>query len=231
MSEINLPPRQQECIKAVDTERLQKLVSQCLYNEDSTALRGLRLESCGDYVAAQFRIFERALANYGMAKSVKKRTETEQDALRAGSALVAAVEDMQGRVETEETEGQLFFVDDDVMQPFGSSNNLSVSVRFRWRALVTDPWNYGDIKFTHRSEPVPSYLSHQPKRKGGSSALAMERQRELDREWDYLRRQALHSVKDFFKQGGNGDDVPATFQAKVSPHGGGLNNHSLRFWP
>lgn len=124
----------------MDTERLQKLVSQCLNDEDSSALRGLRLESCGDYVAAQFRIFERALANYGMAKSVKKRTETEQDARRAGSALVSALEEMQGRVEAEETEGQLFFVEDDVMQPLGSSNNLSVSVRFRWRALITDPW-------------------------------------------------------------------------------------------
>ena len=93
------------------------------------------------------------------------------------------------------------------------------------------PWVYGDIKFTHRSEPVPSYFSHQPKRKVSLAAQAMERQRELDREWDHLRRQALHSVKDFFKQGGRGGDVPATFQAKVSPHGGGLNNHSLRFWP
>ena len=136
MSEINLPPEQQERIKAVDVDRLYKLVDQTLYDGGTGALRELHLESCGAYIAEQLRIYDRALSGYAKAKSAKKRAETEMDARRAGSALISAVNQMQSRVETEEKEGQFFFVDDHVMQPFGINNNLSVSIRFHWRTNV-----------------------------------------------------------------------------------------------
>ncbi|MBP0947741.1 hypothetical protein V2J59_20350 [Pseudomonas alliivorans] len=138
MSEINLPPEQQERIKAVDVDRLYKLVDQTLYDGGTGALRELHLESCGAYIAEQLRIYDQALSGYAKAKSAKKRAETEMDARRAGSALISAVNQMQSRVETEEKEGQFFFVDDHVMQPFGINSNLTVSIRFHWRTNVID---------------------------------------------------------------------------------------------
>lgn len=230
MSEINLPPEQQECIKAVDIDRLYKLVDQSLYNEEPSALRELCLEACGEYIAAQLRAFERALSVHAKAKSAKKRAGTETDVRRAGGALISSVQQMRERVETEEKEGHLFFVDDHVMQPFCSSNNLSVSISFRWRVKTSDPWVYGNAKFTHQYSPTPPYHSYPPKRKQSTADEVRKRETEVYREWDHLRRLALHSVKDFFKQGGSGDDIPAQFNAKPGSCGGGLNNHSLRFW-
>lgn len=230
MSEINLPPEQQERIKAVEVDRLYKLVDQTLYDGGTGALRELHLESCGAYIAEQLRIYDRALSGYAKAKSAKKRAETEMDARRAGSALISAVNQMQSRVETEEKEGQFFFVDDHVMQPFGINNNLSVSIRFHWRTNVIDPWVYGDIKFIHQHSPTPSYMAYPPKRKLSAAAESRERESELYRVWDQLRQSALHSVKEFFQKGGHGADIPATFKARVNSYGGGLDNHSLRFW-
>ncbi|MBI6711003.1 hypothetical protein YA0599_22565 [Pseudomonas syringae] len=230
MSEINLPPEQRERIKAVCGDRLYRLVDQALHDEGSSALRELRLESCGDYIAEQLRIYDRALAAYAKAKSSKKRADTEMDAHRAGSGLISAVSLMQNRVETEEKEGQLFFVDDHVMQPFSINNNLYVSVHFRWRSNVADPWIYGDIKFTHQHSPTPSYMAYPPRRKLSAAAESRERESELYGVWDQLRRSALHSVKEFFQKGGNGADIPATFKARANSYGGGLDNYSLRFW-
>ncbi|KMY00146.1 hypothetical protein V476_02875 [Pseudomonas syringae KCTC 12500] len=230
MSEINLPPEQQECIKAVGIDSLYKLVDQSLYNEDPSALRELHLEACGDYVATQLRAFERALSGHAKAKSVKKRANTEMDVRRAGGALISSVQQMQQRVEREEKEGLFFFIDDYVMQPFGSSSNLSMSISYRWRVEISDPWIYGGVKFIHQYSTTSSDLSYPPKRKQSLASEARKREMELYSEWDHLRRLALHSVKDFFKQGGSGYDIPAQFNAKLSTYGGGLNNHSLRFW-
>ena len=38
---------------------------------------------------------------------------------------------------------------------------------------------------------------------------------------------ALYSVRDFFREGGDGDDV---FRATVDSHTRDLNNYSMRFW-
>lgn len=43
-------------------------------------------------------------------------------------------------------------------------------------------------------------------------------------------RDALYSVRDFFREGGDGSKIPETFKAVADPHTGELNNYSLRFW-
>ena len=49
-------------------------------------------------------------------------------------------------------------------------------------------------------------------------------------EWDHMMRNALCSVRDFFRAGGDGKDIPAEFRAIPSRFGCGLDNHSLKFW-
>ncbi|WP_245438912.1 hypothetical protein [Bradyrhizobium sp. SK17] len=43
-------------------------------------------------------------------------------------------------------------------------------------------------------------------------------------------RGALYSVRDYFREGGDGDKIPDTFQATVDSHSRGLNNYSTQFW-
>ena len=43
-----------------------------------------------------------------------------------------------------------------------------------------------------------------------------------------MRDLALLSVRDFFRDGGNGADIPETFDATTDR--GSLNNSSLNFW-
>lgn len=229
MSTINLPPEQRESIKAVDIDLLDELVDRCLHDERLAPLTGLRLGGCGGYVSGKLRIFEQALLAYAKAKSFKKREETEQDARRAGSAFIAAVQQMQGQVETAELDDQLFFVEDTVGRPLIYSSQLSVCVSFRWREASAQSWDYGHITFLYNYEPAPSYLSPPPRRKPSAAERARTRETELYREWEQLRRDALHAVKEFFRQGGQGGAIPETFRVKLA-FGGGLDNFSTRFW-
>ncbi|MFY0750958.1 hypothetical protein [Pseudomonas sp. NFX5] len=112
MGEINISRDEQDALRAVDTDVLDKLIEQGVYEERPGALHSLRLESCGLYVASQLRVFEPALAGHCKAKAEKKRAETEDSVRRAGSDLAHAVRQMKHRVETEEKEGQLFHVYD-----------------------------------------------------------------------------------------------------------------------
>ena len=73
-------------------------------------------------------------------------------------------------------------------------------------------------------------MAYPPKRKLSAAAESRERESELYRVWDQLSQSALHSVKEFFQKGGHVADIPATFIARVNSYGGGLDNHSLRFW-
>lgn len=43
-------------------------------------------------------------------------------------------------------------------------------------------------------------------------------------------RGALYSVRDYFKEGGDGDKILEAFQATVDSHTRGLNNYSTQFW-
>lgn len=61
MGEINISRGGQDALRAVDTDVLDKLIVQCLSEERPYALRILRLESCGLYVASQLREYEKAL--------------------------------------------------------------------------------------------------------------------------------------------------------------------------
>lgn len=230
MGEINIPREERETLKAIDTDVLNKLIDRSLDEGSTNSLRALKLGSCGPYTASRLRAFEKALAEYGAAKAPKKLAETESRARRAGSNLVHAVQQMKHRVETEEKEDQLFYVDDQIMPPHHFSEHLTVCVSYRWRQTVEGEWKHGSITFTHDVDLSPDYTQPQPRRKPSASKLAQDRQAKLYEVWEYLMQSGLYSVREFFRERGDAAAIPETFQAKADSYSRGLNNASTRFW-
>lgn len=230
MSEINIPSDERDALKAIDTNVLNKLIEQCLYEERPSALRILRLESCGPYAASQLRAYEKALAEYSKAKAARKRAETEYRARRAGSYLAHAVQQMKHRVETEEKEGLLFYVDDQILPPHRFSEQVTVRVSYRWRRAIEDEWAYGSVTFSHEVDLRPDYTMPLPTRKLSAAKQEQERQGKLFGEWEHLMKLGLYSLRDYFKGGGDGSTIPQSFQAKTDSCSRGLNNFSAKFW-
>lgn len=230
MGELNMPRDEQDAVRAVNTDVLDKLIDRCVYEERPGALHPLRLASCGPYVASRLRAFEQALAEYGKAKVAKKLAETKDCVLRAGSDLAHAVQQMKERVEAEEKEGLLFHVDDQIISPYRFSEKLTVRVSYRWRQAIEDDWTYGSITFSYDSASRPDSALPPPKRKPSATKLDQERQEKLYRVWEHLKSLALYSVREYFRNGGDGKTIPPTFQAKTDPYSLGLNNYSAQFW-
>ncbi|MEB5332946.1 hypothetical protein RXS00_15320 [Pseudomonas aeruginosa] len=180
-------------------------------------------------MATKLNAFQQAIAEYSKAKAPTKRERTLQDALRAGSDLVHAVQQMKDRLEAEREDGELFFIDDQIRPPFHLSKRLSVQVSFRWRATPSADWKHGYLTFVYDFSPEPHYTQSLPKRKPSAAQAARDLEDSLYREWERLKAQALFSVREFFRGGGDGDAVPKVFPVKPSPYGG-LNNLSCNFW-
>lgn len=230
MTYINLPSNQQAAISDVDETVLWAAVRKCLDEERTGPIHGLGLNDCGPYVGAKLHAFQQAIAEYSKAKAHAKRERTRQDALYAGNDLIHAVQQMKGRLETERQEGELFFIDDQIRAPFSLSKRLSVPVSFRWRASPSSDWKHGHLTFVYEFSPQPSYTLPMPKRKPSAAQPARDLEDSLYREWERLKAQALFSLREFFRDGGDGDAVPEVFAVRPSPYGGGLNNFSCNFW-
>lgn len=230
MTYINLPRDQQHSIGAVDVNILRSAVDRCLSEERVGPIYELGLSECGDYVASTLRVFERAIIAHSKAKAYAKREQTRTDVLRAGGNLVHAVQQMKGRVETEQEEGLLFYIDDQIMVPFYFSKRLTVSVHYRWRSSPTAEWADGQTIFVYDFSPLPDYPQLVSKRKPSAAKAASDQQHKLYGEWERLKMQALCSVRDFFRNGGDGNGIPESFAVRPSQYGGGLNNFSCNFW-
>lgn len=226
MGVINIPRGEQDALQEVDTDVLDELIKQCVAEECPNPLQSLRLESCGAYVASELRTFKKALITYGNAKTAKKRDETKCDALRAGDDLADAVCQMKHRLETEEKEGQLFFVDDQIIHPSFFSERLTLRVGYRWRRTVEDEWVYDSITFSHVAD-LRGELANSSISKKTTAAKREQKQRELSYQWQYLVSLGLQAVRDYFREGRDGTLIPVTFQVKADR---GLNNYSANFW-
>lgn len=229
MGEINLSPGERQALESIDDDALRARVDQAFRDGNAYALRTLRLDACGPYVAQQLRYFESALAEHEKANAPRKRAETESRLRRARDDLVFAVDQMQARAKKEAEEGKLFFVEEHVPTPFSWSEHLSVQVSYRWRSTEAEPWVHGSVTFTHEVTARPDYSAPAPKRKPSQASQHRARQDALFEEWDHLRRLALHAVQDHFRNGGTGSTIPATFKAKADPRTGELNNFSADF--
>ncbi|NNA44350.1 hypothetical protein HBO18_09435 [Pseudomonas lactis] len=230
MTYINLPSNQQAAISDVDETALRTAVRKCLDEERIGPIHGLGLSDCGPYVATRLHGFQQAIAEYSKAKAHAKRERTRQDALYAGDDLIHALQQMKGRLETERKEGELFFIDDQIRPPFHLSKRLSVSVSFRWRTSPSADWKHGHLTFVYDFSPQPNYILPLPKRKPSAAQVEGDLEDSRYREWERLKAQALFSMREFFRDGGDGDAVPEVFAVRPSPHGGGLNNFSCNFW-
>lgn len=230
MSKLNLLCHHRDAIKAIDTDALDELIEQSLYDERPDALRDIQLGRCGTYVVSHLRMYETALAEYRNAKSARKRADTGDRARRAGDDLAHAVLNMKHRVETEEHDEQFFRINDIVTAPLIFTERMSIQVNYQWRKTLEDEWAYDSITFLHQAKLQPEYAVIRPGRKLSSAKLKQKRQDELFSEWEHLKRLAFESVQQYFKDGGDGAAIPETFQVVTDQHNGMLNNFSARFW-
>ncbi|HEX4196315.1 MAG TPA: hypothetical protein VHZ26_02645 [Caulobacteraceae bacterium] len=228
MGEINIPSDEQKALAAIDAKELDRLINQAIRMEQIGDLRR-PLVNCGAYIANQLHYFEQALKRHRDAKAPRKREETTNDLRRAASKLSYAVAAMTQRMETEQKDGELFFVDDKVVPPGRFSEHLSVCVNYRWRRMVDEQWMFGRITFTHDVNACPEYIQA-PKRKPSAAKQGQDRQDRLYQIWQHFMRSALYSVRDYFRNGGDGANIPETFQATVDSYSRGLNNYSTQFW-
>ncbi|WP_136661756.1 hypothetical protein [Nitratireductor sp. XY-223] len=109
---------------------------------------------------------------------------------------------------------------------------MRVRVSYRWRQSAEEDWNSGSILFKYKVRPgVDRYALSQskPKRKPSARKLAEDRENDLRREWEHFEKLAHWSVRDYFRAGHNGADIPDEFEVKTgdSDH---LNNFSADFW-
>lgn len=230
MGLINLTERERNTIGAVDSLALQDLVDQAIRSGHLGNLSGLSLYDCGEYVAAKLRHFDQALAAHRIAKSAMKREQTLYTVHKAGRDLTFAFGQMKQRLEVEDRENQLFYVFDPTMPPFRLTQDMQVYVSYRWRRTIEDEWTSGSIVFRHKAPPRLDYHAlAQPKRKPSARKLAEDRQAELLREWEHLERLAHWSVRDYFRAGHNGVDIPKEFDVRLGDRDH-LNNFSADFW-
>lgn len=215
MSIIKIPDDERDTLKAIDIVRLCHVIEEYPCDEQLKALRIFQLNNCGRYIADQFHAYQKALRAYSTATSSRKIDDTKKTLYCANNRLISAIQLMKERVETEEKEDQHFHVDDDIQVPFSFTTHLTVRILYRWRKSITYNWESGCIAFVY------DVLQESGKR---------DRQEMLYREWEILRDSGLQSVRDFFRQGGNGSAIPKTFQAVVNRYTQGLDNFSTDFW-
>ncbi|MGE0294222.1 MAG: hypothetical protein AB7P97_17875 [Hyphomonadaceae bacterium] len=230
MGEINIPRDQQIALAAIEARELDKLIDQAIRDERSGDLHHLGLANCGSYVATKLRYFNEALAKHRDAKAPRKREQTGDVVRRAGHDLSFAVGAMKRRMETEQKEAQLFSIDDQIMQPYRFSKHMSVRVSYQWRRTIDDDWKHGSITFAHDVDLRPDYTTPAPKRKPSAAKREEDLQNRLYQIWEHLMRGALYSVRDYFRDGGDGDKIPETFKVTVDSYTRDLNNYSTQFW-
>ncbi|MDI5924546.1 hypothetical protein QBK93_07610 [Rhizobium leguminosarum] len=204
MTEINISDSEKSALKAVDRRELNDLIDQAVREEQLGTLSRLPLSSCGTYVATKLTYFGKALKALSEAKSAKNIENKRDSAVRAGRDLSFAFSSMKCRMETEEQEGERFYVDENILWPSHFSKNLVVRVSFRWRRTADDAWTFGSITFRHDVQPRPAYTLPVPKRKPSAWKQAEGQQNELGRTWEHFMHSALYSVRDFFREGGDG---------------------------
>ncbi|HBP6526412.1 TPA: hypothetical protein L6A81_12295 [Pseudomonas aeruginosa] len=230
MIEINIPREVREALKSLDTAALSKQIDEIVERVVPGYLHHLGLSTCGRVIAARLHTLDMALSEHHKSKSDKKRSETGHVVGRAASDLLHAVQRMKDQAAKEELEGELFQVYDPLGQPVALRENMTVNVDFRWRRTTDDDWTSGSIAFNHVVDMRPDFSQPLPSRKPSAAKQAREREDRLYREWERLMTLALLAVKEYFRKGNDGADIPESFQVRTNPHSRSLDNHSTSFW-
>lgn len=119
---------------------------------------------------------------------------------------------------------------DDVLPPTRLTPDMSVRVMYQWRASSSESWTHGFIEFTHLVVSRKDYTQPPPKRKPSAAVAVRKQQEDLFAEWDHLRKLALWSVRDYFRDGGVASDIPKVFPVRLDRYSKRLDNHSAEFW-
>lgn len=229
MGEINLSREEQIALAALDLAEIDRLIERAAQYESTMTLRQA-LWRCGPFIAQKLHYFEKALEAHRKAKAARKREQTAYDVSKDASDLKWAVRAMRDRMEAERKNGELFYVEDNILWPRIFAPDLSVRIAYRWRRKVEDDWNQGAITFLHRVDMRPNYLLPQPRKKLGPAKQKEALQESLAVDWQHLMRLGLYSVRDYFEAGGDGSEIPKTFEAVPDDRSRGLNNYSCDFW-
>lgn len=230
MASLYVSRIEQDALLAIDVQKLNKVLDQCLQDRSHVRLGEFRLDSCGAYVASELRGFEAALTAFRSAKAASKVELTHRDALRAGNQLASAVLAMIDRVNEERKEIERFRIDDLDCGHQRLSEQLRVVVRYHWRPTAKEEWQSGSIEFTHAANSRPDNTQLRPTRKPSAARQARDEQDKLYAEWEHLRQLGMHSVREFFRASGDPAAIPKTFQA-ITDGERRLNNFSADFWP
>lgn len=226
---INLPASEMNAIDTLDEGALMDAIDEDQNTCSSTAIRQMQLYRLGAYVQAAERRFDRALTNLRTARSAAKVTSANEDVLRAGWNLATTVRQMKDRAKQERADGERFRIDDHVREPFKFRPKMDVSVSYRWRDTNDGDWSRGQITFHHHYSPLPQSEALLDRRKRTKRQREDDEQEELRRTWCHMRDFALFGVRDFFREGGDGADIPQTFKVNVDKTGR-LNNFSMDLW-
>lgn len=226
---LNLTPYEIEGLKAVDEQKFNDAVNEALDAETTSSIRDFEIHRCGHHLTQKLHYFEQALSNLRAAKSADNRKRKRYEADRAARELTYGLSGMKRRMEQEEKDAELFKIDDHVWQPSTFSRKLEISIWYQWRPTTQDDWRSGKIDFHHEVQPRIDLTLSAPKRKPSAAKKAEELQEELGRHWEDLRRQSLWSLRDFFRDGGNGAEVPSSFNV-IASRDGYLNNFSTQWW-
>ncbi len=229
MGEINIPDDQQQVLAALDTGAVDRAIDHAISTERIGVLHDLRLGACGLYISGKLSSFERALRDHAQAKSGQKRERTGQTLQRAGGELSFAVSSMKHRLENDQKDRQLFEIEDRIPPPYSFSRHLSVLVHYRWRKNTDDLWQSGHITFKHTVVERPIYSVLLPKKKPSAAKREQELEQRCFEEWERLKSHAVYAVRDFFREGRSGEEIPDSFQL-VTDHSGQLDNYSAEFW-
>jgi hypothetical protein len=227
--DIYVPHHERAALSAVDLGELDELLEKAVEEGRSGCLNKLKLGSCGSYVASRLLAFERALSSHREARSSQKRDQTASYLRSVKHELSFSVRSMQRRIEEEMQDEDVFYVQGELTPPYRFGQRLTATVSFRWRKTADDDWKRGSVTFTHDVDPFARHRLLAPERKLSARKQQEEEQRHLSDTWEHLMRGALYSVRDYFKDGGDGGAIPASFAAKTDDSGY-LNNHSTVFW-
>jgi len=230
MGNLYISRGEADALKSIELRELERLVDEAAWQSRSGELHSLRLASCGLFVSQRLYRLDQAIVAHNKAKAAKKRSETADDVRRAGMDLIYAVRDMKSRLEEEEREQQLLWIDDAIWTPRHFTPNLSVRINYRWRDAAEGDWTHGSITFLHEVDVRPDYISPAPARKPTRAKQEDELQEKLYRVWEHLRSSGQQSVQEYLKSGQDRTLIPESFQATIDSYSRHLNNYSTQFW-
>jgi hypothetical protein len=100
------------------------------------------------------------------------------------------------------------------MTPSRFKKRMEVRVSYRWRRSVDDDRTHGVIAFRHEVSGRSAFLTPTYKRKPSAAKREEDEQDRIYRIWEMLRRGALHSVHEYLRTRGGGEDIPETYRQR-----------------